>query len=166
MAILRSYAPISHSQFCQKLCPTPKLNETWNHEGREPKTLGTWEGDLPDLDDPRLERCVTAYFTKNRNKLEELRVSAVARWEELKTNPQIVDSRAFTPGELVELIYSSTGAESDAIVKGTYAFAGIEDGRVFLVTPDGAFDIRIGFNALGPARHWLLPVSKKQNSLS
>jgi hypothetical protein len=135
---------------------TVKLNETWDSEGREPSTLGTWEDELPDLLDPRLQICVTAYFAKHRAELEQLRCSAMARWDEIKKIPQMVESRMFTPGERVDLVFSSTGMESDAMVKGTYTFAGLEEDLIFLVSPKGAFDIRIGPNA-PPGRHWLLP---------
>lgn len=137
------------------------LNETWDSQGREPLRLeGNDDGMPVDLQDPRLQRCVTNYVGKHRPELDELHEQARRKWQAVLKEPQRVDGIVIMPEQKVRWYYSKGGARSSTIDKGEYSFLLGCGNTLYLRTPEGiAFpcDLR-GSNG---SRSWLEVVDKR-----
>jgi hypothetical protein len=131
------------------------LNETWSSEGREPLHIEPYDDGMPDLEDPRLERCVRDYIQLHHDELARLHQAAAEKWEELKMVHQLVEGRLISPGQPVNLLHSANGEHASAVSKGTFEFAGIEGNRVFLHSPQGTFNVVLGQQRSG--RSWVVP---------
>ena len=82
------------------------LNETWDSEGREPNRLIGTDDDMPDLADPRLEKCVRAYVERHWPSLQRRHDEAKQRWEQMQRHTRVVKGVSLRPGQRVRLYCS------------------------------------------------------------
>jgi len=116
------------------------LNETWDSEGLEPdRLIGTDDG-IPNLEDPRLARCVRAYVEKNWPSLQRRYEQAKQRWEEMKQHTLVVKGVPLRPGQTVLLYCGSPPTEVTKFI-----FHAIDDdGCVYLGGKNGFRSQKLG----------------------
>lgn len=129
------------------------LNETWDSEGREPDRLIGTDDDMPDLADPRLERCLKAYVERHWATLQRRHEKAKRRWEEMQQQTVVVNGVSLRPGQRVRL-YSHWEAKVDEFIfhlydppgrAGEFIFHAIDDeGCVYLGGENGFRSQKLG----------------------
>jgi len=107
------------------------LNETWANDGREPLQLEAFDDGMPDLEDPRLERCVRDYIEKHAERLQKSLEDARTKWEQMCVTPVDVEGTMLMPGQRLRVYYAKDGVREHARDDGERVFLGYgsEPGR-------------------------------------
>jgi hypothetical protein len=122
------------------------LNETWDSEGREPNQLIGNDDDMPDLEDPRLERCVRAFIEKHWLSLQRRHEETKKRWEKMQGQLFVVDGVPLRTGQRIRLF----GPTDDGKEFVFYAF-GDKPKTVYLFGENGLRVVWLGpLNRLEP----------------
>ena len=125
------------------------LNEAWDSEGREPDRLVGNDDGMPDLEDPRLERCLRGYIEKHWASLQRRHEEAKQRWEEMQQHVFVVRGVPLRPGQAVRL-YSPGAVPANGE---EFIFHAVDDeGRVYLGGKNGFRSQKLGsLDRLEPA---------------
>ncbi|HEX4793881.1 MAG TPA: hypothetical protein VH370_08825 [Humisphaera sp.] len=142
------------------------LNETWANDGREPLQLEPWDDGMPDLEDPRLERCVRTYVQKHDQRLQESLKRARAAWEQMRNTPVDVEGTLLMPGQRVRGYYAKDGIrehakdEGERVFLGYGAYPGEQEKRLFFTT------VTHGLKGTPPRpwRFWIEPIAGAEES--
>lgn len=117
------------------------LNETWESEGRQPEQLVGTDDDMPDLEDPRLEKCLRAYVERHWESLQRRHAEAKQHWIEMQQHTLVVKGVSLRPGQRVRLYF----AGPPPINGDEFTFHFIDSGgRIFLRGENGVRSHKLG----------------------
>jgi len=115
------------------------LNETWDDEGREPHRIIGTDEEMPDLEDPRLERCLRVYVQRHRQSLERRLAQARQRWDEMQRQTVLVKDVRLQPGQRVRLYCAGTPSPQEAVEVGEFVFHAIDEEGCIYLGGEGGF---------------------------